>query len=139
MSIFDDYSSATNIKKDADKMILTKYRISNSGNSLIPKKGSFAFSSSERKQYFSRIKLSKLPDGVLREEKSVFMSMYGKLVNTHDKLSDEALNNLYDNFVNVIRSMNIPMIIYNGKRYYQANRDVKHRIFTNIHKSLNDE
>ena len=137
MSIFDDYSSVANIKKDVDKMILTKYRISNSGNSLIPKKGIFGTTLDQRKRYF--VRTPKLPDGVLREEKSVFMSMYGKLVNAHNKLSDEALNNLYNNFVNTIRSMDIPMIIYNGKRYYQANRDVKHQIFTNIHKSLSDK
>ena len=128
MSIFDDRLNPDHLKADDDKIILEHYKVSNSGATLIPRKGLFALTP-QQKRMFSR-KTSKIPEGTFREERSIFQGMYGGM-------NDTDAGYLYPIFEEIIRRMNLPCLIYNNKRYYQANRDVKRQIAYTIHKRIN--
>lgn len=114
MSVFDNHLDHKTIDKDNDRMILEHYKISNSGNTLIPRKGMFALTTQQKKMF--RHKTDKIPAGTFKEEHSIFRSMYGNL------------NEIYPVFEEIIRGMNLPCLIYNSKRYYQINRGIKHQI-----------
>lgn len=121
MSVFDNHLENSTLNKESDNLILANYRISNSGATLIPKKGTFALTKKERRSV--RIsKTSKIPVGTFKEEHSIFRSMYGKLC-------EEGSAYTYHIFEEVIRGMNLPCLVYNAKRYYQVNRDVKRKIW----------
>lgn len=126
MSVFDNHLDSSRLQSDADKMILINYRISNSGNTLIPKKGSFMIPDEMRPR---RMRTSKIPAGTFKEERSIFRSMYGALMENEVEL-------VYPVFENTLRGLNLPCLIYNSKRYYQINRDVKRHIAHQIHKEL---
>ena len=130
MSVFDNHLNEDQLRSDADKMILENYRISNSGHTLIPKEGRFALTKDQKKHLWQPGRTDKLPTRTFREEKSVFSSMYGKL--NHYEYSK-----LYPKFQNIIRGMGLPCLVYNKKRYYQVNRDVKRQIAAKIHSELN--
>ena len=49
MSVFDNHLERNTLSKESDKLILANYRISNSGSTLIPKKGTFALSREVRR------------------------------------------------------------------------------------------
>ena len=138
MSIFDDHADVNVLNKDGDKIIRDFYRISNSGSSLIPKKGLWALGSQKYPGWGSfRHNTPKLPEGVLREESSVFNSLYGLLIkhNICDINSDKT--HAYEVFKDVIRNAGLQIMIYNNKRYYSVNRDVKNRIMMQMKKIFN--
>ena len=116
MSIFDNHLDHKAIDKDNDRMILEHYKISNSGATLIPKKGTFMLTKAQKNLFRRQPKLSPIPEGTFKEEHSIFRSMYGNL------------NEIYSSFEEVLRGMNLPCLIYNNKRYYQVNREIKRQI-----------
>ena len=116
MSVFDNQLDPNQLQKEQDKLILANYKISNSGNTLIPRKGSFGMDP-EVRAVLSRKIASKIPAGTFKEEHSIFRSIYGS--------SKNASTEIVGVFENVIREMNLPLLIYNNKRYYQINRDGK--------------
>ena len=130
MSVFDDHLNEDQLRSNDDKLILENYKISNSGHTLIPKEGRFALTKEQKKFFRNPSRTDKLPTRTFREEHSVFCSMYGKL--DHYEYSK-----LYPKFQEIIRGMSLPCLIYNKKRYYQVNRDVKRVIYSKIHAELN--
>jgi hypothetical protein len=128
MSVFDNHLNSDQMRNDEDKIILANYKISNSGATLIPRKGLFALTP-QQKRMFSH-KTSKIPEGTFREERSIFQGMYGNM-------NDTDAGYLYPIFEEIIRGMGLPCLVYNKKRYYQANREVKRQIAYNIHKRIN--
>ncbi len=130
MSLFDNHLERNTLSKESDKLILANYRISNSGATLIPKQGTFALSKKEKRSV-RILKTSKIPAGTFKEERSIFRSMYGKL-------QGEDSTYTYPIFEEVIRDMNLPCLVYNSKRYYQVNRDVKKSIYTAIYNKINN-
>ena len=133
MSIFNDHLNESVLNKETDKLILEKYKISNSGNTLIPKKGTFAISK-EHKKLFSRRnpKTSKIPMGTFKEERSIFRSMYGGI-------SEEDFKKIYPVFKKIIGEMGLKLLVYNNKNYYSVNREVKRKISYIIKQSFNKE
>ena len=129
MSVFDNHLERNTLNKESDKLILVNYKISNSGATLIPKRGTFALSREVRRTI--RIsKTDKIPTGTFKEEHSIFRSMYGKL-------HEEDGARTYPIFEEVLRNMNLPCLVYNSKRYYQVNRSVKRTIYTAIYNRIN--
>lgn len=128
MSLFDNHLDSAQMQSDTDKIILAKYKISNSGATLIPKEGTFMLTKEHMKHL--RPRLSPIPKGTFREEHSIFQGMYGNM--NHLDASY-----LYPIFEEIIRGMGLPCLVYNSKRYYQANREVKRQITYNIHKRIN--
>ena len=110
MSIFNDITDPVTMQHDQDKLILLKYRVSNSGHTLIPR---------EKRD-------NDAPSRTFRDEKSIFASIKGFL--SHVDYSKS-----YPVFINIIGKMNLPCLIYNRKRYYQVNRDVKRKIVLIMH------
>lgn len=124
MSVFDNQLDPNQLQKEQDKLILANYKISNSGNTLIPRKGSFGMDPEIRAMLRRKI-TSKIPSGTFKEEHSIFRSIYGS--------SKNASTEIVGAFENVIRGMNLPLLIYNNKRYYQINRDGKRFIAHQMH------
>jgi len=130
MSVFDNHLEQNTLSKESDKLILANYRISNSGSTLIPKKGTFALPREVRRAV--RIsKTDKIPAGTFKEERSIFRSMYGGL-------RGEDGTHVYPVFEEVIRGMCLPCLVYNSKRYYQVNREIKRTIYTAIYNRINN-
>ena len=129
MSVFDNHLDRNVIDKDNDKMILEHYKISNSGNTLIPRKGMFALTIQQKKMF--RHKTDKIPAGTFKEEHSVFRSMYGSL-------NENESSRVYPVFEEILRGMNLPCLIYNSKRYYQVNREIKRQIAHQIQNRTNN-
>lgn len=125
MSVFDDHLNPTTIDEENDKLILQHYKISNSGATLIPKEGLFAFSKAQKHRYGIRKNAAKLPPRTFREESSIFRSL---------PLGPNKTREIFEKYVSIIRSMNLPCLVYNGKRYYQVNREVKSQIAHKIMK-----
>ena len=132
MSVFDNHLDQNVMDRDNDRMILEQYKISNSGNTLIPKKGSFGLSTADKKWLYRRGhgRTDKLPSGTFKEERSVFRSMYGSMPSID-------AGYLYPIFEEIIRDMNLPCLVYNNKRYYNVNREVKRQISHKIHNRFN--
>ena len=123
MSVFDNHLDHNTINKDNDRMILEHYKISRSGATLIPKKGTFRLTKAEKNLLHHRPKLSPIPEGTFKEEHSIFRSMYGNI------------SEIYPVFEVVLRGMNLHCLIYNNKRYYQVNREIKRQIAHQIFQS----
>jgi len=121
MSLFDNHLNENTLNKESDRLVLENYKISNSGNTLIPKVGFFKFSASEKRKLFRSPKAQRIPAGTFKEERSIFRSMYGGL-------SKEDSEMIYPIFENIIRDMNLNFLIYNDKRYYSINREIKRKI-----------
>lgn len=121
MSLFDNHLNENTLNKESDRLVLESYKISNSGNTLIPKIGFFKFSTSEKRKLFRLPKAQRIPAGTFKEERSIFRSMYGGL-------SKEDSEVIYPIFENIIRDMNLNFLIYNNKRYYSINREIKRKI-----------
>lgn len=130
MSVFDNHLERNTLNKESDKLILANYRISNSGSTLIPKQGTFAVSKKDKRSVGIK-KTSKVPAGTFKEEHSIFRSMYGKL-------HGEDSTHTYPIFEEVIRGMNLPCLVYNSKRYYQVNREVKRSIYIAVYIRINN-
>ena len=128
MSVFDNHLERNTLSKESDELILANYKISNSGATLIPKKGTFAVSKKDKRSIGIK-KTWKIPAGTFKEEHSIFKSMYGKL-------HGEDSIHTYPIFEEVIRGMNLPCLVYNSKRYYQVNRDIKRNIYTIIYNKI---
>lgn len=124
MSVFDNHLDRDIIDRDTDKMILEQYKISNSGATLIPKKGTFALTKEQKGMFRRQPKLSPLPEGTFREESSIFKMFSSRIW----KLSVEDQHAAYDTYVEIVRSMNLPCLVYNQKRYYNVNREIKRKI-----------
>lgn len=129
MSVFDNHLNSDQMRNDEDKIILANYKISNSGATLIPRKGTFALTTWQ-KRTLSR-KTSKIPEGTFKEEHSVFRSMYGGL-------NENESSQVYPVFEEILRGMNLPCLIYNSKRYYQVNREIKRQIAHQIQNRTNN-
>ena len=136
MSIFDNHADVNVLNKEGDKIIREFYRISNSGSSLIPKKGLWALKS-RKYPSFGSFHAPKLPEGVLREESSIFNSLYGLLIKYNICSVNSDKTQAYDVFKDVIRNAGLQIMIYNNKRYYSANRDAKNRIMMQMKKIFN--
>ena len=121
MSLFDNQLNENTLNKESNRLILESYKISNSGNTLIPKIGFFKFSTSEKRKLFRSPKAQRIPAGTFKEERSIFRSMYGGL----NKEDSEVI---YPIFENIIRDINLNFLIYNNKRYYSINREIKRKI-----------
>lgn len=128
MSVFDNHLDHKVIGKDNDRLILEHYKISNSGNTLIPRKGMFALTTWQKKIF--RHKTDKIPTGTFKEERSIFRSIPWKL-----PLND--IESIYPIFEEILHGMNLPCLIYNNKRYYQVNREIKRQIVYKIHNTNN--
>ena len=63
MSVFDNHLDHKVIDKDNDRMILEHYKISNSGATLIPKKGTFMLSKAQKNLLRRQPKLSPIQIG----------------------------------------------------------------------------
>lgn len=131
MSVFDNHLDHKVIDKDNDRMILEHYKISNSGATLIPKKGTFMLSKAQKNLLRRQPKLSPIPEGTFKEEHSVFRSMYGGL-------NENESSQVYPVFEEILRGMNLPCLIYNNKRYYQVNREIKRQIAHQIQNRINN-
>ena len=129
MSVFDNHLDSAQLRSDADKIILVNYKISNSGATLIPRKGMFALTPQQKRMFYR--KTSKIPEGTFKEEHSIFKSMYGSM-------NDTDAGYLYPIFEEILRGMNLPCLVYNQKRYYQANRETKRQIASKIHHRINN-
>jgi hypothetical protein len=127
MSVFDNHLDPKQLQAESDKMILKNYKISNSGSTLIPREGSFALTPRQKKLFWGAKKTTKIPTGTFKEEHSIFRSMYGDVpgMDTY---------HLYPVFEETIRGLELPCLVYNQKRYYQVNRDVKKKISTILYK-----
>lgn len=136
MSIFSDQLDKSILDKETDKLILEKYKISNSGHTLIPKEGRFALTKERKKFLRSPSRTDKLPTRTFREEHSVFCSIYGGIKDVENN-TIKNMEYLYPKFQEIIRGMGLPCLIYNKKRYYQVNREVKRAIYSKIHAELN--
>ena len=134
MSIFNDHLNESVLNKETDKLILEKYKISNSGNTLIPKEGTFAIPKEHKKILFNRgrLKTSKIPEGTFKEERSIFRSMYGGV-------SEKDFKKIYPVFKKVIGEMGLKLLVYNNKNYYSINREVKRKIAYVIKQSFDKE
>ena len=136
MGVFDNHLNSERIDKESDKLIRKNYRISNSGATLIPKS---ALESSEteydRFYGYGRIrrknKVNKIPAGTFKEEDSIFKMFLSNL-------TTEQVEKLYPIYINVIRDMKLPCLVYNQKRYYQINREGKRKIAHEIFKHKNE-
>lgn len=124
MSIFNDHLNPDQMRSDEDKIILEKYKVSNSGNTLIPRKEEYI---DWRDPWRSVKKAEKLPSGTFKEEKSIFKSM-----SIYSSLTESDRKKIYPKYEEFIRGMGLPCLMYNKKRYYQINREVKRRIVSNI-------
>jgi len=129
MSVFDDHLDSAQMRADEDKIILANYKISNSGSTLIPKTGIFSLTSQQKKLLRRGHKTEKIPAGTFKEEHSVFRSMYGNL-------KGEDVDKVYPVFEGILRGMNLSCLVYNRKRYYQVNREVKRQIAYQVHKEI---
>ena len=129
MSVFDNHLDQNTMDRDADKMILANYKISNSGSTLIPKIGNFGLTPQQKKSLRRGRKTEKIPAGTFKEEHSVFRSMYGSL-------KGEDVDKVYPVFEGILRGMNLPCLVYNSKRYYRVNRDIKRQIAYQVHKEI---
>ena len=136
MSVFDDHLNEDQLRSNDDKLILENYKISNSGHTLIPKEGRFALTKEQKKFFRSPSRTDKLPARTFREEHSVFCSMYGG-VKDEENNTIKNMEYLYPKFQEIIRGMGLPCLVYNKKRYYQVNRDVKRVIYSKIRAELN--
>lgn len=110
MSVFDDHSSSAVLSSFEDKQILELFKISNSGSSLIPRKGIWG---SPNELRHSSFRLPKLPPGVYHREDSLFKIIFG----SHQ--CD------YNKYLEVVRSSGLKMMTYRGKYFYVVNRDQK--------------
>ena len=144
MSVFDDNLNTERIDKESDKLILQNYKVSNSGSSLIPKVGTFGMDKELRPSYITthrsrQNRTSKIPQGIFREESSIF-NMFNSYV---CKLSEDEQRAAYNIYVNAIRDMGLRCLVYNQKRYYQINRETKRKVayilFKNINNTNNDK
>jgi len=131
MSVFDNHLDSDQMRNDEDKIILANYKISNSGATLIPKKGTFMLTKAQKNILRRRPKLSPIPEGTFKEEHSVFRSMYGSL-------NKNETSQVYPVFEEILRGMNLPCLIYNNKRYYQVNREIKRQIAHQIQNRTNN-
>lgn len=129
MSVFDGHLDSAQMRADEDKIILANYKISNSGSTLIPKTGIFSLTSRQKKLLRRGRKTEKIPAGTFKEEHSVFRSMYGNL-------KGEDVDKVYPVFEGILRGMNLPCLVYNHKRYYRVNRDIKRQIAYQVHKEI---
>lgn len=127
MSIFNDHLNPDQMRSDEDKIILEKYKVSNSGNTLIPRKEEHIDWIDWVKQWRYAKKAEKLPPGTFKEEKSIFKSM-----SIYSSLTESDRKRIYPKYEEFIRGMGLPCLVYNKKRYYQINREVKRRIISNI-------
>ena len=135
MGVFDNHLNSERIDKESDKLIRKNYKISNSGATLIPKD---ALESSKNEYYYlyNRIhrknKIKRIPAGVFKEEDSIFKMFLSNL-------TTEQVEKLYPIYVNIIRDMKLPCLVYNGKRFYQINRDGKRKVAHELFKNKNIE
>ena len=117
------------MRADEDKLILEHYKISNTGSSLIPKKGLFGVDRNLKRE-LGIVRTEKLPAGVLREESSIFKMLY------NDVKGNQAF---YETYQEVIREMHLEFLCYNQKFYYLVNRDIKRQIKTLVNKQIANE
>jgi len=110
MSVFDDHSSSEVLSSFEDKQILELFKISNSGSSLIPRKGIWGLPSGVRRGSFN---LPKLPPGVYHREDSLGKIIFGSTSFDFNK------------YVEVIRNSGLEMMTYRGRYFYVINRDQK--------------
>ena len=100
MSIFDDHNSIDSIRKFVDAEILKQYKVSNSGATLLPR--------------WTREKPA------LHEKSSVFKRIFGG--------SPEMVEKYWGKFNETINRIGLSSLSYNGKDYYETNRDIRNKI-----------
>lgn len=122
MSLFDDLSKQS-LEETSDRFILEKYNLSHSKNSLIPKSAAIAASPKSWSWYRSK----PVTVGVFREEESVFKSIFKTFLSMG--LTEQRS---HDVFIDTIRNMGLPILIYNHKRYYIINRKNKKKLIETI-------
>lgn len=120
MSLFDDLSKQS-LEETSDRFILEKYNLSHSKNSLIPK--SAAAVAFPKSWYRSK----PITVGVFREEESIFKSIFKTFLSMG--LTEQRSREV---FVDTIRNMDLPILIYNHKRYYIINRKNKKKLIETI-------
>ena len=113
MSLFDNNTSPEILEKEGDELIRNIYKISNSGNTLIPKDNIKI----HRDPWTGITRTSKPTTATtFKEENSIFKSLFG---------ADQIGSEIYNKYITTIRSMDLKVIVYNKKRYYKVNREAK--------------